>query len=88
VRCLTLPELKGLFGAVGLPEPCATFYELRDEIRNLLARSFPNPGDEVKIIEMFAASAGDDRLGIPVRREGERIEYAYPIAILVSDRPE
>jgi hypothetical protein len=42
----------------------------------------------VKIIEMFAASAGDDRLGIPVRREGERIEYAYPIAILVSDRPE
>ena len=88
VRCLTLPKLKGLFGAVGLPEPRATFYELRDEIRNLLARSFPNPGDEVKIIEMFAASAGDDRLGIPVRREGERIEYAYPIAILVSDRPE
>ena len=59
---------------------------MRDEIRNLLARSFPNPGDDVKIIEMFAASAEDDRLGIPVRREGERIEYAYPIAILAADR--
>ena len=86
VRCLTLPELKGLFGAAGLPEPRASFYELRDEIRNLLARSFPNPGDDVKIIEMFAASAEDDRLGIPVRREGERIDYAYPIAILAADR--
>jgi SAM-dependent methyltransferase len=88
VRCLTLPELKGLFGTVGLSEPRATFYELRDEIRNLLARSFPNPGDETKIIEMFAASAEDDRLGIPVRRAGDRIDYAYPIAILVADRPE
>jgi len=85
VRCLTLDELKRLFPAAGLPLPRASFYELRDEIRNLLARSFPNPGDDTKIIEMFAASAEDDRLGIPVRRVGERIEYAYPIAILTAD---
>jgi ubiquinone/menaquinone biosynthesis C-methylase UbiE len=85
VRCLTLDELNRLFPAAGLPLPRASFYELRDEIRNLLARSFPNPGDDTKIIEMFAASADDDRLGIPVRRVGERIEYAYPIAILAAD---
>jgi ubiquinone/menaquinone biosynthesis C-methylase UbiE len=84
VRCLTLPELKRLFGAAGLGEPRASFYELRDEIRNLLARSFPNPGDDVKIIAMYAASAEDGRLGIPVRRTGERIDYAFPIAILAS----
>ena len=86
VRCLTLPELKALFGSVGLPEPQASFYELRDEIRNLLARSFPNPGDDLKIIEMFAASAEDDRLGIPIRREGERIEYAYRVAVLAAEK--
>ena len=87
VRCLTLPELKALFGCSGTARAAnATFYELRDEIRNLLARSFPNPGDDVKIIEMFAASAEDDRLGIPVRREGDRIEYAYPIAILAAEQ--
>ena len=84
VRCLTLPELKGLFGAAGLPAPQASFYELRDEIRNLLRRSFPNPGDDVKIIEMFAASAEDDRLGIPVRRDGDKLNYAYPVAILAA----
>ncbi|MEJ0018108.1 MAG: methyltransferase domain-containing protein [Acetobacteraceae bacterium] len=86
VRCLTLPELKGLFGRVGLPAPSAGFYELRDEIRNLLARSFPNPGDDVTIIAMFAASAEDDRLGLPVQRDGERINYAYPVAILSAMR--
>jgi len=25
-------------------------------------------------------------LGIPVRRAGERIEYAYPVTILVAER--
>jgi ubiquinone/menaquinone biosynthesis C-methylase UbiE len=87
VRCLTLPELKATFGAAGLPEPRTTFYELRDEIRSLLARSFPEPGDDAKIIEMYAASAEDDRLGIPVRRQGERIEYAFRVAILAAEKP-
>lgn len=64
--------------------PGVSFYELRDEIRNLLARSFPNPGDDVKIIEMFAASAEDDRLGIPIQKVGERINYAYRVAILAA----
>jgi ubiquinone/menaquinone biosynthesis C-methylase UbiE len=86
VRCLTLTELKALFGTAGLPAPQAGFYELRDDVRNLLRRSFPNPGDDVKIVEMFAASAEDDRLGIPVRREGDRIEYAYPVAVLAARR--
>jgi ubiquinone/menaquinone biosynthesis C-methylase UbiE len=84
VRCLTLPELQALFGQAGLPQPQASFYELRDEVRNLLRRSFPNPGDDVKIIEMFTASAEDDRLGVPVRCEGERLEYAYRVAVLAA----
>ena len=87
MRSLTLAELKGLFGEAGLPEPKASFYELRDEVRNLLARSFPEPGDDAKIIELFKASAADGRLGIPVHIEGERIHYAYPVAILAAQRP-
>ena len=87
MRSLTLAELKGLFGEAGLPEPEASFYELRDEVRNLLARSFPEPGDDAKIIELFRASAADDRLGVPVRIEGDRIHYAYPVAILAAQRP-
>jgi len=86
-RCLTLTELKGLFGGAGLPEPDATFYELRGDVPSLLARSFPNPGDDLRIIEMFKASAADDRLGVPVRLDAGEIYYAYPVAILAATRP-
>jgi ubiquinone/menaquinone biosynthesis C-methylase UbiE len=86
-RNLTVTELKNLFAAVGLPEPQASFYELRDEVKNLLARSFPNPGDDSKIVDMFRRSAIDDRLGIPIRIEGETIHYAYPVTIFAARRP-
>jgi SAM-dependent methyltransferase len=85
-RCLTLTELKALFGTGGFGEPRISYYELRDNVTNLLRRSFPNPGDDLKIIEMFAASAADDRLGIPVQRDGDVLNYAYPIAILAAER--
>ncbi len=91
VRALPQGELCGLFRTAGLGEPQVSHAELRDTVANLLARSFPNPGDEAKIIAMFAAAAGDDSLGIPVRRApdpagGERLEYAYPVAILAAMR--
>jgi SAM-dependent methyltransferase len=86
-RNLTLTELKGLFRTVGLPEPQMTSYELRSEVGSLLARSFPNPGDDLKIVEMFKASASDDRLGIPVHLEDDKIHYAYPVTILAAQRP-
>ena len=85
-RSLVLEELKGMFQAAGLGAPSASFYELRDTVTNLLARSFPNPGDDGKIIGMFAAAMEDDSLGIPVRRDGETLEYAYPVVILAADR--
>ncbi len=87
VRALPLAELKGLFAAAGLEEPRVSFYELRDTVKNLLARSFPNPGDDEKIVELFCASIADDRLGIPVRRDGDQIDYAYPVAILAARKP-
>jgi SAM-dependent methyltransferase len=87
-RCLALAELHDLFRAVGLPAPRASFYELRDAVKNLLARSFPNPGDEQKIVDLFAAATLDDRLGIPVHRdEQDRLCYAYPVAILAATKP-
>jgi SAM-dependent methyltransferase len=91
VRALALGELCGLFRVAGLDEPQVTHSELRDTVDNLLARSFPQPGDAARIVAMFAAAAEDDSLGIPVRRTaepagGERLEYAYPVAILAARR--
>jgi SAM-dependent methyltransferase len=87
VRALFLTELERLFRDAGLGSPAVLHYELRDELENLLARSFPNPGDDEKIRELFRASAKDDRLGIEIRLEGDRVRYAYPVAILAAIRP-
>ena len=87
VRAMPLVELKELFGQAGLPAPRVTSYRLEGELESLLGRSFPLPGDADKIREIFGASLRDDRLGIPMSRDGARIRYAYPVAILVADRP-
>jgi ubiquinone/menaquinone biosynthesis C-methylase UbiE len=87
VRALHLDELKALFSLAGLPPPRYDRYELRDELENLLGRSFPNPGDDERIREIFRESAGDNRLGIPIRIEGGKVNYAYPVAVLVAARP-
>jgi hypothetical protein len=78
--------MKSLFAAAGLGEPRVSFTELRDVVSNLLARSYPNPGDDVKIVQMFKASASNGSLGIPVRLDGEAIHYTYPVAIVAATR--
>jgi hypothetical protein len=83
---MPLVELKGLFGGAGLPAPRVNGYRLEGELESLLGRSFPLPGDADKIREIFAASLADDRLGIPMSRDGERIRYAYPVVVLVADK--
>jgi SAM-dependent methyltransferase len=67
VRALSLEELIGLFRDAGLPPPEVGLYELRGEVRDLLARSFPLPGDAEKIIALFAAQTERDSMGIEVR---------------------
>jgi len=84
VRAMPRAELIELFVKAGLPAPRATGYRLESDLESLLGRSFPLPGDDDKIRRIFAASIEDDRLGIPLQREGDRILYAYPVAVLVS----
>jgi ubiquinone/menaquinone biosynthesis C-methylase UbiE len=86
VRCLALSELTAMFSHAGLAAPKATFYDLRDTVKALLGRSFPNAGDDVKVTQMFSASVRDDSLGLEVEfRDGE-LHYAYPTAILSATR--
>ncbi|MBI4638533.1 MAG: methyltransferase domain-containing protein [Candidatus Rokubacteria bacterium] len=86
VRALPLEELRRLYRAVGLPEPRVTTYGLEGDLESLLGRSFPAPGGADEIRRLFAASLADDALGIATRREGDRIHYAYPVAVLVAAR--
>ena len=83
-RALSLPELASLFSRCGLGQPSIIRYELPVELKDILARAFPNPGDEAEIAAVFTAAAMDGRLGIPVRQEGEAIHIAYQAAIFAA----
>jgi ubiquinone/menaquinone biosynthesis C-methylase UbiE len=88
VRAMPRAELTELFVQAGLRTPRATGYRLESDLDSLLGRSFPVPGDADKIRQIFAVSIDDDRLGIPLERRGDKIHYAYPVAVLVSTRED
>ena len=84
VRGLTQSELRDLFKEAGLPEPEVQKYRMECELEDLLSRSFPEPGDADRIRKMFEESSESDAMDLAVRKEGGKIYYAYPVAILVS----
>ena len=86
VRAMPLAELKTLFRQAGLPEPRVTSYRLESDLDSLLARSFPRPEDVPEIRRIFAQAVDDDRPDIHARRDGERILYGYPVAVLAATR--
>lgn len=86
VRALRLDEMRDLFRRCGLAEPAVVRYQLRSELEGLLARSFPAPGDEDKVRQMFVDSLADDAMGVSIQRRGDQIRFAYPVAILVAAR--
>ena len=86
VRALPLAELLALFSAVGLPTPRTTAYDLRSELEGLLGRSFPEPGNDVKVRQAIIDSVVDDALGIGAHRRGAEVHVVYPVRILLAER--
>lgn len=86
VRAMTEQELRLLFAQAGLPAPKIDHYRLEGELEDLLRRSFPNQGDAERIRKIFADSLADNALDLNTRRENDRIFFAFPVAILASQR--
>ena len=86
VRAMPLAELRRLYREAGLPAPRVTSYRLESDLDSLLGRSFPRPEDVPEIRRIFAQAVLDDRPDIQARRDGERISYGYPVAVLAATR--
>lgn len=83
-RALTMEEMQGLVKKEGLEDIRLAFYQMEMEMEKQLAASFPNPGDEERIRQLFREDIGIDRLGVGVHmREGE-IHYAYPVTVIAA----
>jgi hypothetical protein len=86
VRSLPVEEHRRLYATVGLPEPRVTSYRLEGEMEALIGRSFPHPGDDEKIRELFRAALKSDALDIQPRLENGQIRYGFPVSVLVAER--
>ena len=67
-------------------DPPAVLRRLAGELESLLARSAPAAGGADEVRRRFVASLRDDSLGVKPWRDGERIRYSFPIAIVVGER--
>jgi SAM-dependent methyltransferase len=84
-RSMTERELLELLGAAGLRPEAVGRYQLPMELDALLARSAAPDPDAVRAI-FDAAIDGGEALGIGERREGDRVRFEFPIAIVAGDR--
>ncbi len=83
-HALPLEELTALFASAGLRNPTIDEWHMEGELESLLARSFPPPGDDERVRQMFMESLEDDAMGIAPRMQNGAIVYAFPMVLFKS----
>jgi ubiquinone/menaquinone biosynthesis C-methylase UbiE len=87
VRALSVEEMVELFAQAGLPNPKVETLRMAGDLDSLLARSYCQPGDDVRCREIYEESLHEDRIDMQPRRDGNNIMYAFPVAIIVARNP-
>jgi ubiquinone/menaquinone biosynthesis C-methylase UbiE len=88
VRAMPSEELLRMAREAGLVSVKTAFCKVEFELERTLAASFPNPGDEEKLRQIFLSDLATDALGMGVHRRGEEIHFHYPTIIIVGVKPE
>ncbi len=83
-RALTLEEFQSLIANTNLQNIGLEFYKVEMELEQQLAASFPNPGDDDKIRQIFRDDLGVNRLGVAAHLRDDEIHYAYPITVIIA----
>jgi len=88
-RALTLDAMISLGEGAGLEPRRKENFSFVMELEDLLAGSFPKPGDGDRIRGLFAEdiTAGRDSLGVAARREEGVIRLSYPVSVLAWRKP-
>lgn len=87
VHALTPDELADLLRGTPLRDLAAEHYQVEMELEQVLAGSFPNPGDADRLRDLFRADVGADRLGMNAHLRGDAIHFAYPITVVAGTKP-
>ena len=85
-RALSFEEWEKLIRDSGLKNLRRGSYRVEMELEKQLKASFPNPGDDEKIRNIFLKDNGVDSLGMNAHWEGNEIHFSYPISIYVGSK--
>ena len=61
-------------------------YKVEMALEKQLEASFPNPGDDEKIREIFRDDIGSDKLGVGAYYRGDEVHFAYPVSVYVGQK--
>jgi SAM-dependent methyltransferase len=86
VHALMLDELTALARDAGLGGVTTAFSGYEVELEQLLARSFPGPGDADRIRRALADDVGVDRLGVGATRRGGVLYFTFPVAVVAGTK--
>jgi ubiquinone/menaquinone biosynthesis C-methylase UbiE len=85
-RALTEMELLQLAATLGLQDLQTARYRFEMNLEVALKGSFPHPGDDEKIRQLFRNDVGKNDLGLNAQFDGDDIHFAYPVFILVGKK--
>ena len=86
-RALTEIDLLTMATELDIQDIRTRFFKVEMELEAQLKASFPNPGDDEKIRQMFRDDLGKDDLGFDAHIVGDEIHIAYPIMVLSGKKP-
>lgn len=85
-RALSCDAWEQLMGASGLRNLRRGSYTVAMELEKQLAASFPHPGYEETIREIFRNDIGVDALGMDAHWSGTELHFSYPISIYAGNK--
>ena len=88
VRAAPAEELLQMAREAGLVGLKTAFCKVEFELEKTLAASFPRPGDEEKLRQIFLSDVETDALGMGAHRRGVEIHFHYPTIIIVGVKPD
>jgi SAM-dependent methyltransferase len=86
-RALAPEEMAALFAEAGLRGPHLSRTRLALDLDEFLGRSYPREGDEARIRAMFEQALADDFMDLEPQREGAKIRFSVPVAIVSGEVP-
>ncbi|MGC2620300.1 MAG: hypothetical protein WA414_14745, partial [Acidobacteriaceae bacterium] len=86
-RALAVEEITALFASAGLGNLQVERTRLALDLDEFLSRSYPRAGDEARIRAMFERALEDDVMDVQPSRDGAKIFFSVPVAIVAAQVP-